>query len=83
MISFCLKGGAAAARSVLKRVRLISLAESLGGVNSLIEYPAGMSHASTCGSPLAVDHSMLRLSVGLEHPDDLIADLQQALASGT
>ena len=79
MLSFVMKGGAASARRVAERTRLFSLAESLGGVESLIEVPAAMTHASTAQSPLAVDPGLVRLSVGLEHVDDLLADLHQAL----
>jgi cystathionine beta-lyase/cystathionine gamma-synthase len=79
MVSFILKEGAAAARRAAERARLFTLAESLGGVESLIEVPAAMTHASTADSPLAVDPGLVRLSVGLEHVDDLIDDLEQAL----
>jgi cystathionine gamma-synthase len=81
MLSFVMKGGAESARRVAERTRLFSLAESLGGVESLIEVPAAMTHASTAQSPLAVDPGLVRLSVGLEHVDDLLSDLRQALAS--
>jgi cystathionine beta-lyase/cystathionine gamma-synthase len=81
MISFYLRGGPAAARAMAARTRLFALAESLGGVESLIEIPAAMTHGSTQGSPLEVDAGLIRLSVGLEHKDDLIADLAQALHS--
>lgn len=80
MVSFILKDGAAAARRLVEGTRLIILAESLGGVESLIEVPMVMTHASTANSPLAVDPGLVRLSVGLEHIDDLIADLEGALA---
>lgn len=80
MVSFLLHGGEAAARAVARQTRLFTLAESLGGVESLIELPAPMTHASAGDSPLAVDPGLVRLSVGIEHSDDLIADLQQALA---
>lgn len=79
MISFVLKGGEPAARRTVEATRVIALAESLGGVESLIEIPAAMTHASTANSPIAVDPGLVRLSVGLEHVDDLIADLDQAL----
>ncbi len=79
MVSIVLKGGAEEARRVAERTRIFSLAESLGGVESLIEVPAAMTHASTADSPLAVDPRLVRLSVGLEHVDDLLADLAQAL----
>lgn len=81
MISFIVKGGEKSSRQVAERTRLITLAESLGGVESLIEVPALMTHASTAGSPLEVDPGLLRLSVGLEHIDDLLADLESALAN--
>jgi len=64
---------------VVQRTKLFFLAESLGGVESLIEVPAPMTHASVRGSPLAVPDNLIRLSVGIEHPDDLVADLEQAL----
>jgi len=64
---------------VVQRTKLFFLAESLGGVESLIEVPAPMTHASVSGSPLAVPDNLIRLSVGIEHPDDLVADLEQAL----
>ena len=62
-----------------RATRLFVLAESLGGVESLIEVPGPMTHASVAGSPLEVPDDLVRLSVGIEHPDDLIADLAQAL----
>ena len=65
---------------VVQRTKLFFLAESLGGVESLIEVPAPMTHASVSDSPLAVPDTLIRLSVGIEHPDDLVADLEQALA---
>jgi len=80
MISFVVKGGPAEARRVAEATRLFALAESLGGVESLIEVPAAMTHTSVANSPLAVDPALIRLSVGIEHADDLIADLAQALA---
>jgi cystathionine gamma-synthase len=64
---------------MVARTRLFTLAESLGAVESLIEHPARMTHASVAGSALAVDPSLVRLSVGLETIDDLLADLDQAL----
>jgi len=63
----------------LERTQLFTLAESLGGVESLIELPAAMTHASVAGSPLEVPAGLVRLSVGIEEPEDLIADLEQAL----
>jgi len=68
------------ALDVAARTRLFFLAESLGGVESLIEVPGPMTHASVAGSPLEVPANLIRLSVGLEHPDDLIADLERALS---
>jgi cystathionine gamma-synthase len=68
--------------SVASSTSLFTLAESLGAVESLIEHPYRMTHASLSDSTLAVDPSLLRLSVGLEHIDDLVADLQTALDAG-
>lgn len=79
MVSFTLKGGSAAAKAVAAAVHVFTLAESLGGVESLLDHPASMTHASLLGSPLQVDPALLRLSVGLEHPQDLVHDLHQAL----
>jgi cystathionine beta-lyase/cystathionine gamma-synthase len=79
VISFTLKGGAAEAIRVAQSTRLFSLAESLGGVESLIEVPAAMTHASTVSSPLAITPDLIRLSVGIEKVEDLLADLAQAL----
>jgi cystathionine beta-lyase/cystathionine gamma-synthase len=79
MISFFVRGDEAAARAVAARTRLFALAESLGGVESLVELPAAMTHGSTKGSPLEVEPGLIRLSVGLENKDDLIEDLAQAL----
>lgn len=81
MVSFILKGGKDVAVKVAEHTHLFALAESLGGVESLIEVPAVMTHASTANSPLAVDPGLVRLSVGLEHIDDLLSDLQQALSA--
>ncbi len=80
MVSCVLVGGAEAAAALVGRTRLFTLAESLGGVESLIGYPARMSHASLAGTPLAADPGLVRLSVGLEDIDDLLADLTQALS---
>jgi len=83
MVSFELAGGAAAARRFAQSTRLFILAESLGAVESLVEVPAAMTHASTLDSPLAVDAALVRLSVGIEGVADLLRDLGQALdASG-
>jgi cystathionine beta-lyase/cystathionine gamma-synthase len=79
MISFVLKAGEAAARRMVTTTRIFALAESLGGVESLIEHPASMTHASVADSPLAVDPGLVRLSVGVEHIEDLLADLEGAL----
>jgi cystathionine gamma-synthase len=78
MVSFEM-GSADEAIAVAQRTRLFFLAESLGGVESLIEVPAPMTHASVADSPLAVPEALVRLSVGIEHPDDLIDDLGSAL----
>lgn len=80
MVSFTLKGGEETARKVCELTRVFTLAESLGGVESLIELPAAMTHASTTGSTLEPPANLVRLSVGIEDVDDLIADLAQALA---
>jgi cystathionine beta-lyase/cystathionine gamma-synthase len=79
MVSFTVQGGAPAAKTLAAGVHLITLAESLGGVESLLDHPASMTHASLAGSPLQIDPGLLRLSVGLEHPQDLIDDLAEAL----
>ncbi len=79
MLSIILKGGEAAARRMVEATRIFTLGESLGGVESLIEVPARMTHQSVSGSPLEVPAGLVRLSVGIEHIDDLIADLEQAL----
>ncbi|MBA2477856.1 MAG: cystathionine gamma-synthase [Sporichthyaceae bacterium] len=81
MVSFRVAGGEAAALEVCERARLFTLAESLGGVESLIEHPARMTHASAAGSPLEVPPDLIRLSVGIESADDLLADLRHALGS--
>ncbi|MEM7332334.1 MAG: cystathionine gamma-synthase [Chloroflexota bacterium] len=79
MVSFVLHGGEAAARILAKETKLFTLAESLGGVESLIELPAPMTHASVADSPLAIDPGLVRISVGIENPKDLIADLKGVL----
>jgi cystathionine gamma-synthase len=79
VVSFRVKGGASAARAVCEKARLFTLAESLGGVESLIELPSVMTHASVAESPLAVPDDLVRLSVGLETVEDLLADLDHAL----
>jgi len=80
MLSFRLRGGEEQALKVCERAELFTLAESLGGVESLIEHPGRMTHASAAGSPLEVPNDLVRLSVGIEDVDDLLADLQQAMA---
>ena len=79
MISFLVKGGREAAIRVVEATKIFTLAESLGGVESLIEVPAAMTHLSVAGSQLDVDPSLVRLSVGIENKEDLIDDLKQAL----
>ncbi len=79
MVSFRVAGGEEAAVEVCNRAGLFTLGESLGGVESLIEHPGRMTHASTAGSPLEVPADLVRLSVGIESADDLLADLAQAL----
>ena len=79
MISFIMKAGREAAIKVAESTQVFTLAESLGGVESLIEVPAVMTHLSTSGSQLEVNPGLVRLSVGIEHVDDLLADMQQAL----
>jgi cystathionine beta-lyase/cystathionine gamma-synthase len=78
MISFVMKAGREAAIRVAESTKIFTLAESLGGVESLIEVPAAMTHLSVAGSALEVDPGLVRLSVGIENVDDLLADLEQA-----
>jgi cystathionine gamma-synthase len=80
MVSVRLAGGEAAALELCRRTRVFTLAESLGGVESLIEHPGRMTHASVAGSALEVPADLVRLSVGIEDADDLLADLERALA---
>ena len=80
MLSFIPVGGVERAKRIARSTRLFTLGESLGGVESLIEVPAAMTHQSVAGSPLEVDPALIRLSVGIENQEDLIADLEQALA---
>lgn len=82
MVSFRVRAGEAAAIAICNHARLFLLGESLGGVESLIEHPARMTHASASGSMLEVPSDLVRLSVGIEAVEDLIADLAQALISG-
>ena len=79
MLSFELKGGEAAANRMVSRTRIFTLAESLGGVESLIEVPLAMTHGSVKGTKLAPPAGLVRASVGIESVDDLIADLAQAI----
>jgi len=81
MLSFELKSSEEEARRFVAATRLFTLAESLGAVESLIELPAAMTHASAAGSPLEVPAGLIRLSVGIEAVDDLIADLEAAFAA--
>ncbi len=79
MVSLRLKGGREAALDLCKRTEVFTLAESLGGVESLIEHPGAMTHASTAGSQLEVPEDLVRLSVGIEDATDLVADQENAL----
>ncbi|MDY6995930.1 MAG: cystathionine gamma-synthase [Actinomycetota bacterium] len=79
MVSVRLRGGPQAAREFCARTEIFILAESLGGVESLIEYPGAMTHASTAGSQLEVPDDLVRLSVGIEDVADLLGDVEQAL----
>jgi cystathionine beta-lyase/cystathionine gamma-synthase len=81
MVSFTVRGGYEAARTVVSRTRLFTLAESLGGVESLIEHPGQMTHASLAGSGFEIAPNLIRLSVGIEHVDDLMDDLREALSA--
>lgn len=80
MVSVQFTGGETAARTVAEATRIFTLAESLGGIESLMNYPSEMTHASVKGTELAVPVNLLRLSVGIEDVADLIADLEQAFA---
>lgn len=83
MITIFLKGGIAESRRFLESVQIFALAESLGGVESLIEHPAIMTHASVPAAQRqepGISDSLVRLSVGIEHTSDLMADLEQALS---
>jgi cystathionine gamma-synthase len=80
MVSARMRAGRRAAEELCARTRVFILAESLGGVESLIEHPSAMTHASTAGSQLEVPDDLVRLSVGIEDVADLLADLEQALA---
>ncbi|GEL19556.1 cystathionine gamma-synthase [Pseudonocardia asaccharolytica] len=83
MVSFLVAGGSEAALRVCAATEIFTLAESLGGIESLIEFPAQMTHASVAGSALEVPDSLIRLSVGIEDAEDLVADLRQALDAAT
>lgn len=80
MVSFTVRDGFERAKRIVERTRLFLLAESLGGVESLIEHPGKMTHISVEGTGVGVSDSLIRMSVGIEHVDDLIADLEEALA---
>ncbi len=80
MISFDVKGGLEQARCIVEKTRIFALAESLGGVESLIEHPGVMTHASVANSPLQVPDNLVRLSVGIENAEDLIRDLSTAMS---
>ncbi len=80
MVSFTLAGGEEAARRMVSRTRLFTLAESLGGIESLIELPAAMTHMSVADSALAVPPGLVRISVGIEDLEDLMEDLDQAMS---
>jgi cystathionine gamma-synthase len=80
MVSFRLRGGEETALKVCGLTSVFTLGESLGGVESLIEHPARMTHMSVVGSPLEVPADLVRLSVGIENVEDLLDDLASALA---
>jgi cystathionine gamma-synthase len=79
MVAFRPAGGVEAAKRLVAATEVFTLAESLGGVESLIELPGEMTHASVAGTDAEVPADLVRLSVGIEHPDDLVADLAGAL----
>jgi cystathionine gamma-synthase len=79
MVSFRIRGGPAAARRFAEATQVFALGESLGGVESLVEVPAAMTHLSTADSGLAVDPALVRLSVGLEGVADLLEDVERGL----
>ena len=81
MVSVQFNGGEAAARKIAESTKLFTLAESLGGIESLMNYPSEMTHASVKGTELAVPVNLLRLSVGIEDPADLIEDLEKAFTN--
>ena len=82
IVSFRVNGGEQAALDACARAKVFTLAESLGGIESLIEHPGRMTHASVAGTELEVPADLIRLSVGIETVDDLLADLDQALHVG-
>jgi cystathionine gamma-synthase len=79
MVSFRVKAGEQAALDICAKTAVFTLAESLGGVESLIEHPARMTHASVSGSALEVPADLIRLSVGIEDSADLVSDLERAM----
>jgi cystathionine beta-lyase/cystathionine gamma-synthase len=84
MLSFDVKGDKTFAERVMTRLKVFQLAESLGGVESLVEYPDTMSHASISEEArrkAGISERTIRVSIGIEHPDDLVADMRQALDS--
>jgi len=81
MVSFTTRGDYQVAAELAGRTKVFQLAESLGGVESLIEHPGQMTHASVAGTGAEVEANLVRLSVGIEHVDDLIADMKQAIAA--
>ena len=82
MVTIEIKGGHEAARGFIQALRLFTSAVSLGGVESLVEIPHDMTHQAMQGTAMAISPATIRLSIGLEHADDLVADLEQALATG-
>jgi cystathionine gamma-synthase len=80
MVSVEVVGGAAGAKAFVEKTKVFTLAESLGGVESLIEVPAQMTHMSTRSSQLEIPENFVRISVGIEDADDLLEDLRQALS---
>ncbi len=82
IVSFRVKGGEQAALDACAKAKVFTLAESLGGIESLIEHPGRMTHASVAGTELEVPSDLIRLSVGIETVDDLLADLDEALHVG-
>ncbi len=81
MVSFTIRGGFEAAKSFVESTSVFQLAESLGGVESLIEHPGQMTHLSVAGTGAAVADNLIRLSVGIEHIDDLLGDLESAIGA--